>query len=490
MSDFLVDFINESSPKNARTGISFIDNPTPILPTNHSKTYPDRSAAIGSRPPTDYLKVDPPTGQRNGRGMAAEWSQKTDAELPTNHPRKSEIVQLTARPRAAAFYKNDDSIRVKFRTRGQPDEDVIIARFKKDIYALYNKSIIFYGPTGSGKTTLIHDFMYIMRYLFPTVFIFAPTNAETHDYTKLVPMPLIYDSFTLEDIHRLYQRQKACANIYNIANDKEVLQKLYVRLADAHSKQYIGRLAAYREKALRQINDIYRDELGTRKTKADELEKTFDTKLVEHYKNTIAPRSHKLDGLNLNEHEQCAARYINLNPNTLVVFDDATTELLDLIKEGKKKKRGETTSKNEETIKNFFFRGRWAYITHWYVFHDDAGLEPSIRKNAFYSIFTDKPTALAFFQKPANGFGAIEKKRAEAVINAVFDPAISPSQYAKLIYSRMEKKFYYVIADTHDRFQMCSKVVRDYCVRISRSESDFHDNNPYLNNFTERLNKH
>ena len=436
MSDFLVNFIKDDKKKPKEgTGISFIDNDEPAL----SNEIP-----AGKAPKTQK-------GKESGK-----------------------------------FLKTDDAIHVKFKPRGQAEENLVIPRLKKGLLTFLNKSVIFYGPSGSGKTILMKDYMYIMRKLFPIVFAFAPTNYEKHDFDKVVPIPLVFEEFGLADIKNVYQRQRAAASIYNTANDLAVLKSLFHKVADARARQFAGRMMVLREKARKQTEETYASDVAIRKAKIEEIEDMFKNKLIRFFKQVITPKVKRLNQMNLSKEERYAIEYINFNAHILVVFDDATDEILSIIKEGKKKKKGEEQGKNEETVKSFFFKGRWAYITHWYAFHDDAGLDAGIRKNAFYSIFTDKSTALTFFQRPANGFGALEKKRAEAIINAVFDEKQAP-EWSKLVYSRIEKKFYYVVADPREDFQKCAKIVRQYCDKSGRKGAAVDTSNPYLSRFTDKI---
>jgi hypothetical protein len=430
MSDFLASFVNDDidpgTPKdNKSAGISFIDN-TRDLPRKR---------------------------QISGRGK---------------------------------FYKKDDNIHVLFRYRGQSEEEIIIPPLKKTNMIFLNKSVIFYGPSGSGKTKAIYNYMYIMYDIFPTVFVFAPTENQKGDFGQHVPIPLIFEEFGVKEVRNIYLRQKAATSIYNNANNLKVLHNLFIRVANGKAVQFQKKLILLKEKAKHQTAGLYSDS-SVRKAKIEEIEDLFKYKLIRFYKKIIGPHIRKLQTQELSKEEKFAIKYLNFNPRTLIVFDDATTELLELIKEGKKKVKGEIT-KDGEIIKHFFFKGRWASITHWYAFHDDNKLDTDIRKNAFYSVFCDKQVALAFFQRTANSFTTVEKKRAETVINAVFDEKTAP-KWAKLVYSRMEKKFYYLVADdVPDNFQMCSHAVRKYCAQIVKKESGMDMNNPFSKKFEEFIN--
>lgn len=379
------------------------------------------------------------------------------------------------------FLNKDDSIKVLFKARGFPEEEIVVNRFKKTPNAIIGRSIILYGPSGSGKTYIVRDLMNLTKTYFPMVFAFVPTNAEKHDYDSLIPKPLVYETFGLKEIKDIYVRQKSTTEIYNNANNLKTLHCLFDKIASPKAKIFLKKLLYFKGKAIKEAEQKC-ESLSEKKNKREEIEAIFKEKLIRFYKQVINPNVKKLQTMNLSQEEKFALRYRNLNPKTLILFDDAFIEVMKLIREGKKK--------DDETIKNFFFKGRWANITHWYAFQDDNRLDSDIRKNAFISVFTDKQVANAFFGRTANSFTPLEKKRAEAVINAVFSEETAP-KHAKLIYSRLEKnKFSYIVADEYpDKdVQMCSKSVREYCKKIAAKENNFDTSNPFFSKFMENLN--
>lgn len=385
------------------------------------------------------------------------------------------------------FMKTDDSIKVEVRI-GKTVEEIVITKLKKSQFLFLNKSIIFYGPSGSGKTFAMYYFMYMMRKLFPIVFVFAPTEGEKGDFGKHVPLPLVYEDFGIKEIRNIYLRQKSATSVYNAANDLDVLHSLFMKVANHTAKRYYKKLKDLQSAAKRKIEHTYTGDL--RKVKMEETSELFRRSIVSFYKGIIGPYAKKLMNGEISEKQKYALRFLHFNPRTLVMFSDATTELLSIIKEGKRKVKGES-SKDSEIIKHFYFKGRWANITHFYEFHDDGHLDTDIRKNAFYSIFCEKQVALAYFQRSANSFAPADKKRAEAVIGAVFSNERmkdSNTKHNKLVYCRDEKKFYYFIAEkTPKNFMMCSKHTQKYCARITKQNAGIDMDNPFAKKFVDGL---
>lgn len=365
--------------------------------------------------------------------------------------------------------------------RGISAENFTVSWFDKTIDKLKDRSVIFYGPSGSGKTVLIYDIMYEARNTFPRVLVFAPTNREKRDYENVIPKELIYEEFGLDDIKELYNTQRAAAHTYNTANDIHVLKKLFLRIATPPQKAHEETIMRHKQRAVEQIKKMFQDE-GIRKHKLDELEDLHKRQLIDFYKTrVIQPNIVLLRQQQLTHDEQLCVKFLNYNPRILVIFDDAMTEILTLIKKGRQT--------NDNVILDFFYKGRWAYITHFYAFQDDNRLESEIKKNAFYSIFTSPNVASAFFGRSATNFSKQDKAKADAAIKVVFatdDEEQSPN-HRKLVYSRLDSKnpFQYTIAKLHGDFQMCSKNVRNFCKKVGKADDIVDKNNPYLKRFSE-----
>lgn len=360
------------------------------------------------------------------------------------------------------------------------EEEITLAPFRSTATNLLNKGIILYGATGTGKSRIIREFMYKTKHEFPMVVAFAPTNKEKHDYDAIIPKPLVYeDDWGLPDISNIYKRQRMASEIYNAANNIKVLQKLFKRVSSRRDENILDRIDYLKKKTIRNIKDTYTD-VNMRDEKIKEIEDIFAYKITAFYKQIINPKAKKLEAQDLSEEERIALKYRNLVSKTLVVFDDAYTEIMSIIKMGVKKK--------DDTIKNFFYKGRHAGITHWYGIQDDK-IDSELRKNAHISVFTTKQVALSYFKRSANNFSMLDQKRAETVINLVFDQK-TIHKHSKLIYSRLDKDpFTYIVAGsyTDKQVQMCSEPVREYCKEVESKESGLDKSNPFYKSFTNDI---
>jgi hypothetical protein len=396
------------------------------------------------------------------------------APVRTHMPDPAEIVRDIEPPEPLP-----EPLKCSVEGKGISAESLEVAWFEKSIDEIKDRSIIFYGPSGSGKTVLIYDIMHKAREYFPRVMVFAPTNREKRDYEGIVPKELIYEEFDLNDIKTIYENQRAAAHAYNTASKPEILVKLFNRVATPVQQQHVVKLETQRKRAEQQIKQVFK-KIDVRKSRLEELEEKHRSNLARFYRSVIEPRRDLLQQMHLSQDEILAVKYLNYNPRILVIFDDAMTEIMTLIKKGKQT--------HDNVILDFFYKGRWAYITHFYAFQDDNGLASEIKKNAFYSIFTSPNVATAFFGRGATNFSKQEKARAGAAIAAVFaEDEEGGQKHRKLVYSRLDTKhpFRYTIATLHDGFNMCSKAVRNYCKKIAKEEEQVEKNNPYLKRFSE-----
>lgn len=337
-----------------------------------------------------------------------------------------------------------------------------------------NKGTIFYGTTETGKTVFIYDLMYKMKHIFHKVLVFAPTNEEKHDFDGVVPTPFIYESFGLEDIENVYNYQKAITNVYEIANTQEFLLSLFSKVASIEERNIMTMIIG---KMNQEIEVINRSKIAGSKRKAkEEIEEKYAQGIKCVAKKCIRRMKSHLLTMNLSDDEKYTLKYLDLNPHILVIFDDAMMEIYEMIREGKKN--------HNHVIKNFFFKGRHAKITHFYAFQDDTKIDPDMRKNAHISIFTDPNCAHTFFGRKANGFGKILQKQAETIIDEVFD---NGGKYEKLIFiKKFGNPWFVQQADLHDDFEMCERNVREYCRRIERKERHIDMNNPFMKKFNNK----
>lgn len=400
------------------------------------------------------------------RKVASGSSRKvTTLRIPNPRPQMSNIPT-----------HNDNAVKAMFRIGAKGIlQTVIIPQLEVKPQTFLGRSLILYGLSNSGKTVLLNHIMYVMRDLFPVSYVISGSNATNHSYDDVVPHGLIFDKPTMELVQKIYNRQRMVVGLYNLSNNIVELKKLYSMIASTPTEAERQRIERESQKHIEEVNRSNLS-LGDKKAKLKEAEKRRDDNLKAFYKNHIEQMSESLKCRQLTKEQHIVITYLRLNPRALLVVDDCGTEINALVALGKKQK--------DDVLSNFFFKGRHAGMTHFYVFQDDKGLDSGIRKNAFYSIFTSKQVAFAYFERTANNFTKEEKAEAIAAIEAVMGKSLDSEgrpNFKKLVYSReAQQKFSYVVAQEHENFQMCGAAIRKFCDIIKEENSGLDKTNPFF----------
>jgi hypothetical protein len=373
----------------------------------------------------------------------------------------------------------DTSLKTVVKVRGKPDREYIIPEFQLSaVEHFIDRSTVLYGISGSGKTVSAKDIMHNMKDMFPRVFVFAPTNESTGDYNGIIVKPMIYEKVTLDKIADIYEYARMAKSIYENANNLKILDKIFLRVASTKAKIHLRRMIDAYEKCLKRISKQEED-IGRRKEARKQLKDKFDNMLRRFYKKVIMPNRNRLKLMRLSDKEKFSLEYLSFNPRTLVIFDDAMTEVDKLIKKGHREEN--------EVIQNFFFRGRHDKITQFYTMQSDKRLDAELRKNTFMSLFTSKSEAMAFFGRKANGFTLEEKKIAEAVVDVIFSE-VNQRDYKKLIYIKDSKSpWQWYSADQHDTFIMGCPSLRMLCKQVEKKGSQFDTENKFHDIFAKKI---
>lgn len=348
--------------------------------------------------------------------------------------------------------------------------DIKVKFLEKTSGHYLNRSTILFGASNSGKSTILIEILYLLKKHVPIIFVFAPTADANNAFDGIVPSPLIYKNVEIEVLKDLYKRQQAATKIYNTVNNLTALRILFERVAEHRyveaAKMAYGNASAIisRKKNDTSINFI------EQKASITEIKNVRDAYLLRLYKNVIRSNRKRLKNMNISSDEKYILKYLDFNPNCVVVFDDCAAVLKKFQK--------------EEVVKKIIFQGRHNFINIILTLQDDLNLDSSIKKNAFVNIFTTSRCAAAYFERGSNSFSKREKERAAKIINHIFTPTIK-KDYKKLVYLRDEvDPFRYTIADTYDNFKFGCPSIWHLCKHISdeKNNCDF-DNDPLLSAF-------
>jgi hypothetical protein len=318
------------------------------------------------------------------------------------------------------------------------------------------KNIVMYGANKSGKTTLLLDIMSQIRPYIPNVVAFAPTADSNNSLKGVVPDILINRRVELSKIKEVYSRQKDAAIAYNNANDPEVLQSLFKRVAGT------SQIAA--EKKIYELQQLMDDKLKKSSINAIEqskqVSKITDMSVafrISLYKSVIRSTAAVLVKMNLTSVERQAIKFRDFNPHMLMIFDDCASIFTKKFQ-------------NDPMIKDLFYMYRHSFITIVFTFQDDLGLESFLRKNASLSFFTTQQCGNAYFERGSNSFSRDVKNDASEKAAIIFDKnQHAVPEFSKLLYIRDDIfPIRYYTAQMHEKFRFGSKALWTYCEKIDQ----------------------
>lgn len=331
-------------------------------------------------------------------------------------------------------------------------------------YKLFlDKSVILYGESGTGKSTVVLDILYHLNKHVDQIIVFSPTDRQNNTYGGgIIPPPLIHYTFTPEIIETIWQRQAAMVETYKQANKGEALQSLLRRTGEA---KFISAVEDAKNNYRNYISKLDPDDPET-EDKIKTMTQLRDDLITLICKTAIRNKQDKLKAMDLTEDERKVITYINMNPRLIIIFDDCT----DLLKKYAK----------SDIMMKLFYQGRWNHITIMIACHTDKAIEAEIKKNAFVSIFTGPSSARAYFTRASTNMDPEVKKTALNVIRDVFN---GPVKHQKVLYIREREKFYKFVATKRPTFKFGSPLIWEYCNKIISTGTTMSSDNPFSHLF-------
>ena len=347
-------------------------------------------------------------------------------------------------------------------------QDIKLRFLEKDAKYYLNRSTILFGASNSGKSTILIEILYLLRNYVPNIFVFAPTADSNNAFEGIIPSQLIYKTVDTKLLTSIYNRQKASAKIYNTVNNLNDLKNLFLKVADRSALE-LARIASIRAATIIQNKENDPSNFAQKRMTINQIKKIRDKYLSRLYKKTIRKNKKRLLKIDDSAKTKYIIKYLDFNPNCVVVFDDCGAVLKRFQK--------------EEVVKKIIFQGRHSYINIILTLQDDLNLNSAIKKNAFVNIFTTGRCASAYFERGSNNFSKKDKQIAAKIISYIFDSG--KKDYKKLVYLRDEANpFRYTIADLYDNFRFGSPSLWKLCNKLNRDRNncDF-DNDPLLSEF-------
>lgn len=285
------------------------------------------------------------------------------------------------------------------------ERGVKVQEYSLDKRNVLNRNIVIYGQTGSGKTVITKQIIKEVADNVAFAMVVCPTEPSHKTYSKFIPKSMIHTSLKADRIDnknavdKFIEWQTKRARNYSNAREYEVVSSIYSK--NPSSEEINKILHDFVSKGQDSTTDI-----ATYKDRVSEIIYRYIIKNIDDYKNLS----------NLSDADKYFLKYIDMNPNVLLVFDDCGAEL-------------KTMFKGRDSLKKIFNQGRHLNITCIVICQSVTDLESHYRKNARIVIFTDAPSVKNAMTNKSNGYTKDQSDTANCIISKVFS-----EQYRKLIF--------------------------------------------------------
>ncbi len=352
---------------------------------------------------------------------------------------------------------------------------------KRDPKIFLDRSILIFGGSEQGKSTLIKDLIYLVLPYIPGVLISTPVS-NFDDYNKIVDTKFMTETLTTTLIDKIWNRQEGTQVCKNLSEKIDVLKSLYNKCNDTNKNHEIIRIEQTANVLTNDIRNssISENEKLAQITKIDNLK---HEKIKEIYKSVIMSNGDKLKKFNLSDDEKLAIKFMGMNNRFLFVIDDKTEALKQLETKNKKAEHEEQVNK----LATMFYKCRHNSLTMILGIHADKSISTEIRGSCHIIIFCSKEALLGFLGKKSNSISKEESDLLLKFAEVIFDnPTDVVKHHRKLIYNRISKpKYSYFIARLHeneDNSIKC-KPLAELLKHLPSEEEKKIKNNTYLKKF-------
>lgn len=355
--------------------------------------------------------------------------------------------------------------------------------FLEKTYENYlDKTTFIFGGTGSGKSTVISEILYLCKDYIPNYYVLAPENSRG-GYVKNIHPKCVKSDISKMKLQKIWQRQEHVTQIYKIANDPVILKTLFCKINDNEALHEITQITHI---AKNKIQEIEHSTLSydQRQGQINNIIEIRDRKVLAIYKKTIRQNRQYLLTLDLELDEKTAVTYLDINPRLMLIIDDCS-ELM--------KKWYSYFGKNEVNVfESILYRGRHNFITLIFACHDDKLIATELRKNARVVVYTSSQSLISSINKQGNGFSKLEKKRFEEVAEVLFRDEKLKNEFKthkKFCFLREDANPYkYTIAIKNDNYKLGCDYLLELADKMPKQPQTL-TSNPYLQDLVEPRDK-
>lgn len=358
---------------------------------------------------------------------------------------------------------------------------------EKDVNTYLDKNTLIFGGTGSGKTTVIEEILYLLKDSIPNFVVIAPKTSDGA-YRRKLPEQCIKDDLTKEKILKIWERQLQVTKFYNIANDITVLESLYKLAPDMESEVMIDAIKTRTISALANVSAASSLNYGQKQSQKTAIEELRVSRIKDIYKNAIKQKYERLRKiiLELSANNPMKAKlttalyFFDMNPRLCLIIDDCSEKFQRWMKFFKK---------NEDNpLEAIFYKGRHNYITVIIASHDDKLINTELRKNARVIIYTNSQSLITSITRAGNGYSAKEQKEAARYASKVFgDDMGKIKTHQKLCYIREDSHpFKYLIANIYPEFSLVCDPTRQLVNRMPQVNDNL-ESDPVVQNLMKGI---
>ena len=239
-----------------------------------------------------------------------------------------------------------------------------------------NRSTIVLGGSNSGKTKTTENILHCLADKLVYIYVFTDGSGSTNIFNKYTHKSLIKDKLDAKKLQDIWDRQKALTEVYNNANNMDVLKSLYNKVKDDKSEKRIGDILSVKERVRQAVNKDKILSAQRKKKKLQPIEDMLNNAVKSMYKKAINANKQTIDKSNLDEKQIYALKYINMpEPNMAIVMDDVSSQL-------KKMKPKEKT-----LVYEMFTQCRHHGVTMIFTGHNHTNFDRDARSQAFNTVF-------------------------------------------------------------------------------------------------------
>lgn len=320
-----------------------------------------------------------------------------------------------------------------------------------------------YGPSGSGKSSIILHILKLLQAVIPNGVVICPTNDMNKTFTGVFPDQMIHDNVNSDLLKQIFERQKWGVTMYNKINNIELLQPIFAICSSTDDVEKTNKLTTFLNDSIFTLNNKNYDK-EKRKNIRNELQDKHDTKLLNIMKRVIVNNKDKLlCDVSLTDDQYVIVKNISYNPNTILILDDCASTAKDW--------------KRFTEINKLFLEGRHYHTTTIISLQAEAALPPLLRNNAHINIFTTKEIVTTYFKKESTGVDKQMRNKIYAIAEEIFKDTKNNKKpnYKKLCWFstliKTDYKIQYIIGIPF-KFKFGSKSYWQFCEKVKKIEDN------------------